>query len=295
MITTMIGENFSQDILSRMAGVAADGPYQTKLFRNKLMEILNLKDKKKDNHLSFPVTWDGAHNVNLGITDIKDSNTESGIHLNRFIRRCNVFNTALARGKGYAYLQATQDHFLTPVSFASQRFTSSSYNQWLKIEKSFPVYWKAWDACNEIRIEEEQYQYMIAGWDFVLDLLAFLDTMSPIVDMMLRLQSLDGPLWKLKTWWQNVKSKMESSSVLGIFPRIQKEEMNGKIASGKKYKDVTLLDGWLYTLTEDDGKEKVYVWDERGDEQVRADHIRFAKDLLASVDSELRRLCLVST
>ncbi len=39
---------------------------------------------------------------------------------------------------------------------------------------------------------------MIAGYDFVADLLAFLDIMQPVVDLMLQVQSLDTPIWKLK-------------------------------------------------------------------------------------------------
>ena len=69
---------------------------------------------------------------------------------------------------------------------------------------------------------------------------------------------------------------MESSSLLGMFPRIEKEEADGKLACGKKYQGVTLLEGWLNTMTEGAGREKVYVWDERSDQEVRNDHVRFA-------------------
>ncbi len=38
---------------------------------------------------------------------------------------------------------------------------------------------------------------MIAGYDFVADLLAFLDIMqlTALTDLMLRVQSLDTPIW----------------------------------------------------------------------------------------------------
>lgn len=45
---------------------------------------------------------------------------------------------------------------------------------------------------------------MVGGSDFIMDLLAFLDTMRPVVDLMLQVQSLDMPLWKLKLWWSSV-------------------------------------------------------------------------------------------
>ena len=38
-------------------------------------------------------------------------------------------------------------------------------------------------------------------WCLPASMLATLDTMEPIVDLMLRLQSLDRPIWKSKLWW----------------------------------------------------------------------------------------------
>ncbi|CAB4018432.1 Hypothetical predicted protein [Paramuricea clavata] len=59
-----------------------------------------------------------------------------------------------------------------------QRFASSSYEQWVKIEKSFDFFWKAFDLLHPNRAEDEEWQYMIAGSDFVHDLLALLDILS---------------------------------------------------------------------------------------------------------------------
>ena len=81
-----IEANLSHEVLSRFCGVAADGPYQATGFRQKLLEILNIVDDK--DQLPFPVTWDAAHALNLGVVDIKDSKTESGNHFKRFIKRC---------------------------------------------------------------------------------------------------------------------------------------------------------------------------------------------------------------
>ena len=120
MITETISKNFGNNVLTRLVGVSADGPYQTTSFREKLMELLGIVDKDPENQIAFPVTWDRGHNVNLCITDIKDVESLSATHLNRFIKRCNVFNTLLARGKGYAFLAATGENFLIPISFATQ-------------------------------------------------------------------------------------------------------------------------------------------------------------------------------
>ena len=42
---------------------------------------------------------------------------------------------------------------------------------------------------------------MVKGSDYVYDLLSLLDTMKPLVDVMLQMQSLDCPIWKLKKIW----------------------------------------------------------------------------------------------
>ena len=159
MIVERIKTKFGEDTLGRCTGVSADGPYQTASFRKTLMAHFQLNDAG-DDQLAFPSSWDGAHNVNLGVTDVLDNNSPSGTHFERFIKRCNVFNRTLSRGKGFAYLEET-NQFLRPVSYARQRFTSSSYEQWSKIEKSYPAYWEAFEHLHPNRIEEETMQYEI--------------------------------------------------------------------------------------------------------------------------------------
>ena len=177
-------------MLSRLCGVAADGPYQTNGFRQKLLEYLGIEDK----NLALPVTWDTAHVLNLAVLDVKDADTASGAHFKRFIKRCNVFNTILfANGKGFTFLNIVDSSARRPVSYACQRFTSSAFEQWVKVEKSFAAFWQALNLLYPNRNENEQYQHMIGGSDFIADILAFLDTLQPVADLMLRVQSLDAP------------------------------------------------------------------------------------------------------
>ena len=122
--------NFSSDILSRLCGVAADGQYQASGFRNQLYEMLLIPEIHKD--LALPVTWDPAHLLNLGVTDVRDSKSESVEFSQLFIKQCNVFDHILSHGKGFSFLQMLEEPSLGPVTYASQRFASSSYNQWLK-------------------------------------------------------------------------------------------------------------------------------------------------------------------
>ena len=67
--------------------------------------------------------------------------------------------------------------------------------QWPKIEQSYESFWKAFEALYSNRIEEEELLDMIAGSDFVADLLACLDIMEPVVDLMLPVLLLDTPVW----------------------------------------------------------------------------------------------------
>ena len=199
LLQNAIKDNFSCDVMSRLCGIAGDGSYQASGFREKILARMGIGNGPQ-NQLDLPVSWDAAHLINLGVLDVKDSKTKSGKHFQTFVKRCNIFNTVLANGKGFAFLQRVDTTARRPVSFATQRFTSSAYDQWLKIEKSYESCWKTFDMLYPNREEEEEYQYMIARSDFVYDFLAFLDTMKPVVELVLQVQSLDKPIWKLKCW-----------------------------------------------------------------------------------------------
>ena len=235
---------------------------------------------KNDDDLALPVTWDTAHLLNLAVTDVRDTNTKSGAFFKQFIKRCNVFNHVLANGKGFAFLQLVDENARRPVTYATQRFASSSYEQWVKIEKSFDSLWKSFDLLHPNHAEEEEWQYMIAGYDFVLDLLALLDILHPVVDLMVLAQALETPVWKLKLWWPKISAKLmkAENGDTEAFSRLK--EVKENLHPGGVFKGVTLLPGWL--VTSDGGKEsgeQRFRWTEREDHEIEEDHRRFAKDL----------------
>ena len=101
LLLDAVEDNLSHEVLSRLCGVAADGPYQATGFQGKLLQKLGLvKDKDQ---LALPVTWDAAHVLNLGVLNVKDSKTLSGTNFRRFIKRCNVFNNILRNVKGLLF------------------------------------------------------------------------------------------------------------------------------------------------------------------------------------------------
>jgi len=136
LLIKSIENNFSKEVLSRLCGVAADGPYQASGFRRKLLETFNIVETRED-HLALPVTWDSAHILKLGVSDVKDSKSPSGIFFQTFLKRCNVFNNNLANGKGFAFLQLVDETARRPAAYAGQRFTISSYERWRKIEQNY--------------------------------------------------------------------------------------------------------------------------------------------------------------
>lgn len=94
---------------------------------------------------------------------------------------------------------------------------------------------------------------MIAGSDFVTDVLACLDILDPIMDLMTRVQSLDTPIWKLKLWWPKVKAKLEkaASGDDDALPRLKKA--GDALKPGGQYKGVERLEGWMITKDEGSG------------------------------------------
>ena len=136
-------------VLQQMVHIKASG------FRNQLYEMLSIPEI--DKNLALPTTWDPAHLLNLGVNDVRDSKSESAEFFRLFIKRCNVFNDILSHGKGFSFLQMLEEPSLTPVTYTAQRFASSSYNQWLKIERSFSSYWKAFEILHPNREETEEW------------------------------------------------------------------------------------------------------------------------------------------
>ena len=65
IIVNTISDKFSRNVLTRVCGVAADGPYQATGVRGKLLELLCVTDADNSS-LALPVTWEPVHLTNLG-------------------------------------------------------------------------------------------------------------------------------------------------------------------------------------------------------------------------------------
>lgn len=115
---------------------------------------------------------------------------------------------------------------------------------------------------------------MNTGSDFVADLLALLDILKHVVDLMLRVQALDTPVWKLKLWWPKVKGKLmkAANGDQDAYPRLKSQ---ANLQPGGVFKGVTLLEGWL--VVQDNGKESEegrFGWQVRDDSDIEDDRGR---------------------
>ena len=207
--------------------------------------------------MAVPITWDPAHLLNLGVNDVRDSKSESAEFFRLFIKRCNVFNDILSHGKGFSFLQMLEEPSLRPVTYAAQRFASSSCNQWLKIERSFSSYWKAFEIPHPNREETKEWQYMICGSSFIQDLLGLIDILKPVVDLMLRMQSLHCPVWKLKQYWPKVKDALTQAENGILEANTTLSKVIEDLHPGGSYKSVTPLEGWLISEYDDGSNDMI--------------------------------------
>ena len=149
------------------------------------------------------------------------------------------------------------------------------------------------------RPEDEQYQYMIAGSDFIANLLSFLNILDPIVDLMLRVQSLHVPIWKLKLWWPKIRAKLKKAANgdANCFPRLQ--EVGERINTGDHYQGVELLHGWLVTNEGGgEGRRGILSWTQREEMEIEGDRLQLATDLMNALDRRVQPVlndCCLST
>lgn len=145
------------------------------------------------------------------------------------------------------------------------------------------------------RQEEEQWQYMIVGSDFVQDLLGMINIFKPVVDLMHRMQSLDCPVWKLRQYWPKIQDALQAMEDGTINSFATLKSSIDDLYPGGHYKPVELLEGWLIVsdkneddiLGAEDMKDQRFRWKMREDEDVKKDRESIAGALRQSIDFRL--------
>ena len=95
------------------------------------------------------------------------------------------------------------------------------------------------------------------------------------MQLMARSQSLAVPIWKLKLWWPKIKKRLENAARGDpvAFPKL--ENVKHTLKPGGKFKDVTLLQGWLRKGCQG---RKIYLENAKSSD-IKADREEFAKSL----------------
>ena len=88
----------------------------------------------------WPLQWDPGHWLDKVFSKFYDNNK----FLSRLLARTALFHTLYGRGKMHAVAKESAKEinlpFRTTVLYAKQRFMSSSYQQFLKLDTSIEVY-----------------------------------------------------------------------------------------------------------------------------------------------------------
>ena len=93
-------------------------------------------------------------------------------------------------------------------SYSMTRFTSSSYSLLANIIENYSTYLEAFRNHQFDQIKDCK----VSGYDYIIDLCSLTDVMKPFVGMMILLQSLQYPWWKVVSWWQKVEVYLEGKN-----------------------------------------------------------------------------------
>ncbi len=255
--------------LSYLMAHHADGQYQAADFLKTLKSQINTIADGADTF--FIVPWDTAHWMDCGMRDIREKEDRGEI-LRRLVKRANKFHLMFGRGKGYAEYHgfAKENELKANVAntYATTRFTSSAFSQFKSIYQSFEALARAFTEIRETNDECEEMKYLVKGRDFCVDLCGAIDIMSPVMEMMVKSQSLDQYLWSVTKWWPRIKQKLEAMRInieqqlenvdqpslqSKLFPILAEhyKELSSEDGNDCTFRNVMLNEGWMVENTND--------------------------------------------
>ncbi len=192
-------------------GTLCDGQHQAKDFSEQLNILLG--------HASdqfHKVVWDPTHLSDLAVNDVfKGAVGESSDFMECLVSRSAIFHQIFSRGKMFMQEKMQADVNVSKMLVTSRtcptRFSSLQYNEFCNLLESLPTYIEAFRNFNY----SESQEYQIAGQDFLFDLCAAVDILKPAITLLLDLQSLQSPVWKISFWHPKVLEllkKMEKTT-----------------------------------------------------------------------------------
>eukprot|EP00112_Aurelia_sp_Birch-Aquarium-sp1_P015932 Seg357.2 transcript_id=Seg357.2/GoldUCD/mRNA.D3Y31 product="hypothetical protein" protein_id=Seg357.2/GoldUCD/D3Y31 len=247
------GDNPGFDLKLQWQGTACDGQYQATEFGKTLFKELGVKADP----MFSEVIWDPSHWLNLAILDIRDDKVgSSGSFLKAAINRSKNVHAMFQRGKmlssAVAIAQSQGVKLRMLQGNCATRFWSSQYQQFCNILANFGIYAEAFREFGYNEIKE----FEILGRDFVIDLCMIVDVMEIFVKLMVRVQSLSAPCWKICIWWQRAKSWLEELRKEDIEnPPDSLKQLSkhiSEIIDKSEFNGQHLVDGWKVVSRDDD-------------------------------------------
>eukprot|EP00794_Sanderia_malayensis_P008335 gene8335-biopygen6173 len=270
------------DLASSWIGTCCDRQYQAAGF----FETIHSELEQPSNSTYSEVIWDQSHWMNLAILDVRDNKVgSSGEYLKRLINRAKNIHTMFNRGKMLSNAMALAKEKQISLKFTkgscSTRFWTSQYNEFKVLIKSFAAYGEAFCSFGYSEIKE----YEILGQDFVLDLCAVVDCMEVVMNLMVDVQALSCPCWKMCVWFPRVKKilqEIEDESILepaktmkNLFAHVE------NILIHETFQDQKLVTGWRLVST-NDGNDN---WEAREPEDCEQDARTFIHDIISSMEA----------
>ena len=277
-------------------GTVCDGAYATAVEFERT--LATLREQEKYDSSFFSVLWDPPHFLDLAFRDVFNGKLgRCEAFIKRLIERTCVVHRIFQRGKMFKHatvMKQTEDDLVFKLTSrtCSTRFTTSQYMEFQKMLESLPLFIKTFREFQFSQIKE----YQIAGDDFLLDLCGVCDIMKPLMLLLVTLQSLDVPCWKLVSWWPRLQSHLKSMlwnlSVefpTSLLPLLKKHSRD---ILSRKFKGTNLVQGWkiISTVTSQDDKgNKIAVdtWAAREKHDVEQDLKIFLSDLIYSCHNRI--------
>eukprot|EP00794_Sanderia_malayensis_P021154 gene21154-23234_t len=297
------------DDLQFLRGVHADGQYQASTFQNRLHRILGIREIP-DPYFLLP--WDVSHWMDLAMVELREHSDSSGF-MKLLIKRSNRLHTMFGRGRGHAEYKGLAKILglkaLETVTYATTRFTSSSFEQWHKIYISYPALIAAFAQYREDGDDEcEETKYQVRGQDYAIDLCGMIDIMKPGVTLMIKCQALSIPPWKIVAWFPKVMTtismiedelgRLKNAQVLtpnkDLLPKLSThwEELTKEKIEDCTFQGITVYPGWLVVderneVNEDTSserrrnqkKKKTITWNARSPEDCLEDLLQLSQQL----------------
>jgi hypothetical protein len=188
--------------------------------------------------------------------------------------------------------------------YAQQRFASSSYKQWMSIERCYSLYCTAYQETNPAPHDPlDPEPFLLMGHDFIVDLLVLLEVMTPMMDCMEAVQALACPVWKVFKWIPRITSglrQMAQSICKRHVHNLSRFATNLSVLDGDvdandpderpHFKGVPLQPGWkvipqLPVAHEKHQKPPTINWEERSISEALEESKTFTLQLADSLEA----------